>query len=87
MNIYHVRVHVDEARRDDQALGVDDPRAGGVEPRSNGRNGVALDADVGDEPRVAGPVDDAAALRLRCRRWVSVNRCESARSAVRSPLA
>ena len=51
---------VDEARRDDEAGGVDRPR--GLCPHASQRDDAAVaDADVADERRVAGAVDDAAA--------------------------
>jgi hypothetical protein len=54
-------MHVDEARADDEAGGVDDtfrPLAGEAADRDDA---PAIDADVRREPRIAGAVDDLTA--------------------------
>ena len=56
-----VRVHVDEAGRDEQAVGVDDFARGTVDRADFGDDAVG-DRDVGDARRGAGAVDDGAAL-------------------------
>jgi len=56
----HVGVAVDEARRHDQAVGID--RASGCRLDAAQLDDAAvLDADVGGETRLAGAVDDSAA--------------------------
>ena len=55
-----VRVHVDEAGRDDQPLGVDLALGLARRHAADGDDPVAADGHVADEPRVAGAVDDAA---------------------------
>jgi len=52
--------HVDEARRDDQPGGVDPRRGRGGLQLTDGRDAIALDADVGVEPRRAAAIDDPA---------------------------
>src|SRR5262249_24268253 len=54
-----VRVDVDETGRDDVPLGVEDSVTG--QPRTDLRDPVAVDRDIGDNSRLAGAVDDRAA--------------------------
>ena len=56
-----VRVHVDEARRDDHSRRVDDLRAARAEPGADRSDATVLDAHVSDEPRRPAAVDDGAA--------------------------
>ena len=56
-----MRVHVDEPRGDDESLCLDDAGAGRVQDRSDRSDGVPLNADVCDKPRVARAIDDATA--------------------------
>jgi len=53
-------VDVDEARRDRQAVGVDDARRRRVAQPAHVGDAAGADADVGREPRVAAAVEDAA---------------------------
>src|SRR5262249_48899432 len=53
-------MHVDPARRDEQAIGID------LAPRrsllaAHGSNAIVLDRDIAAERRLAGPIDDGAA--------------------------
>jgi hypothetical protein len=55
-----MRVDVDEARSDHQALGVDDPRGLTGEMGPDGGDPVALERHVGGHARGAASVDDGA---------------------------
>ena len=54
-----VRVHVDEARRDQPILRVDDDRSGGARQPADGGDAIAADADVGAHPGIARAVHDS----------------------------
>ena len=54
-------MNVDESRRDDHALHVDDTRCGGRDGRSNPNDRVTSHGQVGAIPRAARAVDDASA--------------------------
>ena len=56
-----VGVHVDEARRDHLAGGVDGGGAASASTRADLHDAVAVDADVGPAPRRAGAVDHVTA--------------------------
>ena len=56
-----VGVHVDEAGADEQPVGIDHSGRGLGRKSSDRSDTAAGDADVGGEPRIAGPVDDPAA--------------------------
>ncbi len=53
-------MHVDEAGRHDEALGVDLAFGLGGGHTADGNDPVAADRQVADVPRVAGPVHDLA---------------------------
>src|SRR5262249_46552525 len=56
-----VRVDVDPARRDQEAVGVDFALAG-PELAADRRDAVAIDGDVARKGRLAGAVDDLSAV-------------------------
>jgi hypothetical protein len=58
-----MRVHVDEARRDDAAGDVDHPIGGAAELRGDRGNVLAVHRDVRRAARRAGPIDHRAAAQ------------------------
>src|SRR5207247_864751 len=55
-----VRVHVDEARRDDEAFGIDYALRRARKRAADGDQSIAANRHLAVEPRVAGAVDDPA---------------------------
>ena len=75
-----VRVHVDEARGEDEAIGVEDPirRRGRAVGRDDRGDPPAVDGDARADPGRARPVDDGRAadeqIGHACRRPLSTGR-------------
>jgi hypothetical protein len=57
-----VVVHVDEARRDDKAFGVDRPSSGFICRGSDPSDTPALDTDAPEEARISGAINNSAVL-------------------------
>ncbi len=57
-----MRVDIDEPRRNDQPLRVDDPGCGGIGAElPHGRDPVSFDRQIALEPGITSPIDDRAA--------------------------
>src|SRR6185295_5768514 len=65
-------VHVDEAGRDDEALGVDFALALGGDPADRG-DLAALDGEVAVEPGVARAIDDLAVAKNEVERRLALS--------------
>jgi hypothetical protein len=75
-----VRVNVDESRHDVLAGGIDHPRGLGAFEFSNRGDAPVQNADVGGEPRIAGPVYDAAVAnqQIEALSWLRANERKNA---------